>query len=68
MKIIEKFILFMKNKFHKQEIKLLEPPLNTDKKKDFVQSLKITNIKKQSKITTLVCEGSGLGILGKISY
>lgn len=68
MSIINRMILFIKNKLNKQEVKMLEPVLNVDTKKEFVQSLKVTNLKKKSKIETLVCVGSGLGIQGKISY
>lgn len=46
----------------------LEPSLSIDKKKEFAQSLRVINLKKKSKIETLVCVGSGLGIQGKISY
>lgn len=68
MNIIKRLTLFIKSIFNKKEIKKLEPSLSIDKKKEFAQSLRVINLKKKSKIETLVCVGSGLGIQGKISY
>ena len=68
MNIIKRLTLFIKSIFNKKEIKKLESSLSIDKKKEFAQSLRVTNLKKKSKIETLVCVGSGLGIQGKISY
>ena len=68
MNIIKRIILFIKNKFNKQEAKILEPASSIDTKKEFTQNLKIDNVKRKNKIETLVCVGSGLGIQGKISY
>ena len=60
--------------WHKQEkIKqLLEPQMvvNEDRKEEFVNSLKMTKKPNKTKqgVTTLICNGDGLGIQKKISY
>ncbi len=74
MNIIRKAILFIKNIFIKQEkIKALEEPkqvIHQREKVDFIESLKVNvnEKKKKKQIETLICEGDGLGIQGKISY
>lgn len=75
MNIIKKVVLFIKNIFiKKDEVKKLEEPkiiVKEDKKNNFIESLKApTNVPKieKKKVETLICEGDGLGIQGKISY
>lgn len=74
--IIEKIILFFKRLFKKDDLKLLEAPKEKieeineeDKKKDFVDSLKVFADNKNETIDDdlLVCVGDGLGIKKKIS-
>ena len=72
MKIIEKLISFIKKIFNKQEeIKQLEEPkINTNisnarKRNEFIEGLKVVT-KANKKVETLVCNGDGLGIQGKI--
>ena len=74
--IIEKIILFFKRLFKKDDLKLLEAPKEKieeineeDKKKDFVDSLKVFVDNKNETIDDdlLVCVGDGLGIKKKIS-
>ena len=78
MSVIEKMISFIKRLFKKEEIKLIEAPIEVedeekDKKKEkFLNYLKVedaVNKKKKSKgkIETLICVGDGLGIQGKIT-
>ena len=78
MSIIEKMISFIKRLFKKEEIKLIEAPIEVedeekDKKKEkFLNSLKVEDeVKKKKKlkrkIETLICVGDGLGIQGKIT-
>lgn len=77
MNFIEKIRQLFKNIFSKKEkIKMLEEPKIMDvsreinkKKEDFIQSLKVKNLEtvKKSKISTLICEGDGLGIKPKMS-
>lgn len=69
MKIIEDIVLFFKKIFSREkDIKMLEAPTNTDgEKTDFISSLKVNITKtRKKKVETLVCEGDGLGIKGKI--
>ena len=71
MNIIKNIILFFKNIFNKQEdVKLLEAPkqvISIDSKDNFIQSLRTTiTEKKEKKIETLICSGTGLGIQKKI--
>ncbi len=74
MNIIKKMFLFIKNIFVKQEeVKKIEEPKileNQDKKKDFLESIRITPTekRKKKKVETLVCDGDGLGIQNKLSY
>lgn len=74
MIIIKKMFLFIKNIFVKQEeVKKIEEPKileNQDKKKNFIESLRIDPIerRKNKKVETLVCDGDGLGIQNKLSY
>lgn len=74
MSIIEKIILFFKNKFYKKnKIKMLSKPLDTKSiknKSNFVNSLKFSLPEKNNKkrIETLTCVGDGLGIQNKIIY
>ena len=74
MNIIKRFFMFIKNLFTKQnKIKELEAQkqiINNNKKSNFATSLKTdsSNTTKKRKIETLVCEGDGLGIQGKIDY
>lgn len=74
MSIIEKIILFFKNKFYKKnKIKMLSKPLDTKSiknKNNFVNSLKFSLPEKNNKkrIETLTCVGDGLGIQNKIIY
>lgn len=73
MSIIRNIILFFKNIFNKKEyIKALEAPkqiVNSDKKSNFIQSLKINSAEKtkEKKIETLICKGNGLGIQKKVN-
>ena len=71
MKIIEKFILFVKKIFIKEnEIKKIEAPKITNEqnqKNNFINSL-ICDTTEKKKIETLICKGDGLGIQKKISY
>ncbi len=74
MNRIRKILLFLKNIWHKQDkVKKLEEPkitVNEDKKESFMESLRITREPKKTKqrITTLTCNGDGLGIQKKITY
>ena len=74
MSIIEKIILFFKNKLYKKnKIKMLSKPLDTKSiknKNNFVNSLKFSLPEKNNKkrIETLTCVGDGLGIQNKIIY
>lgn len=72
MNLIEKVFSFFKNIFsRKEKIKMLEESEESEmnvEKIDFVESLKVKEIKKKKyKIETLVCPGDGLGIQTKIS-
>ena len=77
MNFIEKIRHFFEKIFSKKEkIKMLEEPKIIDvskesnkKKEDFIQSLKVKNLEtvEKSKISTLICEGDGLGIKPKMS-
>ena len=74
MKILEKFILFIKNMFNKkEEPKQIEAPrvnLYKNQREDFLDSLRLDTIKKKKKkkFETLICKGDGLGIRKKLSY
>lgn len=73
MNIIKKAILAIKNMFTKKnELKQLEAPKiisGEDKRGNFIESLKISTIKKKNKkrVETLICIGDGLGIQKKLS-
>lgn len=68
MKLIKKFLYFIKNIFKKEEqIKMIEAPQITISRNNFVNSIKV-KIAKKSKVQTLMCYGDGLGIKNKISY
>lgn len=67
IEIIKEF--FKKIFFSKQEIKMLNEPINisqTDMRKNFIESLKIK--KEKTEIETLICNGDGLGIETKMSF
>lgn len=72
MKMIEKIVKVIKSIFYKQEeIKMIEAPkeeIQTEKKLDFVQFLKVNlqDKMKKRKIEVIVCKGDGLGIRKKI--
>ena len=74
MNIKEKIVSFFEKIFNKkEEPKLINKPIEVekqeDKKKNFVNSIKVNKIKnKQSKVETLICDGDGLGIKKKVSY
>ena len=68
MKLIKKFLDFIKNIFKKEEqIKMIEAPQITSSRNNFVNSIKV-KLAKKSKVETLICYGDGLGIKNKISY
>ncbi len=73
MNIIKRIFLFFKNLLFKQEdIKMIEKPKEeytelANNKDNFINSLKINEVKKKKKkVETLVCDGDGLGIQGGI--
>lgn len=71
MNVIKKIISLIQRIFNKQEIKMIEASTqhyNYSEKSNFLQSLRIVNIKKKKKVETLVCDGDGLGIQKKIVY
>lgn len=85
MNIIRNFLLFIKNIFVKpNDTKKLMAPNSvvkdsiiatktntlTNTKLDFINSLKVTTIKKDTnkKIITLTCKGDGLGIRKKLDF
>ena len=73
MNIIKKIFLHIKNIFIKQnEVKKLKEPNDTieqDKKKYFIESIKINITEKRlnKKVETLTSDGDGLGIQKKIT-
>lgn len=72
MNIFKKLFLSIKNIFiKKNEIKKLPEPendINQDSRNNFIESLKVTPLKKinKKKVETLICNGDGLGIQKKI--
>lgn len=72
MNVIKNIISFFKKLFNKNDIKMIEAPLqivNSEEKNDFINSLKVNisqRIKK--KVETLTCFGDGLGIQTKMKY
>lgn len=76
MNLIKRLIFFIKSFFSKKEIKMIESISEKsfkDEKKYFIELLKKDSIKNKEKkekkeIKTLICEGDGLGIQGKITY
>lgn len=73
MNIIKGIISFIKRLFSgKDDIKMIEAPVNTIDKEDknnFINSLKINMVlKSKKKVETLTCFGDGLGIQTKIKY
>ncbi len=74
MNVLKKFFTFIKSVFdkHNNVKKLVEPKelAEQDKKANFVKDLKVNVIEKETKknITTLICNGDGLGIKKKISW
>ncbi len=73
MNIIKKVILFIKNIFVKQEKvkKLVESKeiVKEDKRENFIESLKATNVQKRTKkrVEIPICNGDGLGIQRNIT-
>lgn len=66
MNFIKNIFLFFKRILKKEQgIKMLEAPAE---KTNFVDSLKINEVKEKKKVETLICVGDGLGIQTKISY
>ena len=71
---MSRIIDFFKNLFKRNKQKLIEEPKQinkNDRYKDFINSIRVSNIERKQKkkeITTLICEGDGLGIKKRISY
>lgn len=76
MKFLEKIKSFFKKIFHKEEVKMLNKPLEEMKKdykqkeNEFLKSLRVDIMPEQrkNKIETLICIGDGTGIQNKVSW
>ena len=75
MSFFEKIISYIKNIFgKKEEVKQIDESkkniIETDKKKEFEELLKVDIKKKEkkNKIETMVCDGDGLGIQDNITF
>ncbi len=70
MKIIKKFIMFIKRNINTKKIEEKKQTANNNTQTNFFNSIKIDTLdnKKKGKIETLVCEGDGLGIQKKITH
>lgn len=73
MSFVKRVFFFIKKRFYKENVKMIESisgVITKNEKESFIKSLKKDNFKKieKKKIETLICEGDGLGIQGKITY